>query len=237
MTDTSTASFYPNLCYAVKIRVLDQDPVHASNDAMAANFEIRHFIDLDYLASIDKEYLENLKDPTPPCQAVWGTRREGGERVVGMLGSRLTITLYTGIDKGWAQLKLQNVLVVESLPVPMHVSMKALELFPGNDVLSGESSVRFNPLAFPEQFRSHPYWYGDGRNPHIGTLSNQLTQKIIDNATGGRNKVRKGGACAACGLSYCTLECAKCNRETYCSRECQILRWKIHKKTSCKGSK
>ncbi|CAB9530859.1 expressed unknown protein [Seminavis robusta] len=235
-TDTLKASFYPNQCFAVKIRVFDEPEVYATNEFGVVDYEVRHMIDYNYLASIDhvdaRDYLEHLIAPTPPCNSVWGTNTEGEERVIGMLDQRLHVTLYTGIDKGWVQLKLQNVLVVQSLPVPMHVSFNALELFYTGQI---ESSTRLRADLFPSQFRAHPYWGRKEKEHFIGTFDPELTQSIQDNATGRPNKVRKGGACACCGFSFCSLVCASCEKENYCSRECQKARWKMHKKICGNG--
>jgi len=239
MSDTTTASFYPNICQTYKVRVLDAEPVNASNDWGTANYEVRHFIDRDYLASIDQEegIMESLISPTPPCHTVWGTKTEGGETVVGMLSRRLTITLLTDSIHGWQQVKLRNVLVIDRLPVPIHVSLKTL-LKETNINLSYNSnnSSMLCVTSVPRSFRDHPYWNDDGRTVMMGSVgaegvdrTNQLTTKITENATGRPNKLKMGEACANCGLSYCTMQCARCEKESYCSKECQKKRWRIHK--------
>lgn len=113
--------------------------MYASQDLGCANYEIRHFVSGAYLASIPggQAYLDNILDPTPPCISLWGTKSDREEIVVGMLKKRLPVTVWVGPRGGWMSLKLQNVLVIDELPVPLHISLKALELYP-----EGEAQTR-----------------------------------------------------------------------------------------------
>lgn len=240
MTTENIASYYPSLMFAPLVRVLDADPVHATQDLGAANFERRHFIDREYLASVEDslddeedKFLNYLIEPTPSCSKLWGTKNQTDETVVGMLDRRLTVTIYTGQKEGWVQVKLQDVLVVDSLPVPIHISLTALELYPESSV---QSLNNFKATSFPEKFRRHPYWSNSdvhtmGSFGHMSVEdSNKLTENILHNATGRPNRIKKGRACANCGLAYCTMTCSRCHRESYCNQQCQRARWKIHKK-------
>ena len=90
---------------AINVRASDAGPVFASQDLGTTNFAVRHFIDRKYPASVDAEgLLDSLVEPTPPCKQVWGTRCDS-DAVVGMLPKCLTVTIYTGIERGWVQTK------------------------------------------------------------------------------------------------------------------------------------
>lgn len=179
MTD-STASFLPNLGFGTKVRVLDADPVFASNDfALRTTSLYRSGIPL----------LSLLVEPTPFCDKIWGTRKDE-DRVLGMLRYRLNISIYTGEKEGWVEAKLQNVLVIDALPVPLHVSLKALDLFPGNLTFNFKASI------FPEKFRSHPYWNPDESTTFVGSVASEGIERTLErtkflkeNASGRPNAV------------------------------------------------
>jgi MYND finger len=232
------ASFYPHLGFAIKVRILDAEEVHASQDFMTANFEIRHFVDRNYLASIvpaGRDLLQaGLVDPAPPCSFLWGTYKEQDEVVVGMLKKRLSVSINAGHSQGWVQVKLQNVLVVDELPVPFHISLKALKLYPDREVQNG---TRLTKNAFPESYHRHPYWNrGDRRVTNVGNpdLEGRLAQNIIQNATGRPNEVKRGVACGNCGKLDCHLQCSACLKVSYCSKACQREAWKNGHREECK---
>ena len=70
--------------------------------------------------------MESLVSLTPPYNNVWGTK--GGNSAVGMLDHYLTVTSHTTLKDRWVQLQLQSILVIDSLPVPINVSFKALNM-------------------------------------------------------------------------------------------------------------
>lgn len=95
-SDDAVASFYPNLCQMVKARILESDEeVYATNDFNAFNFQVRHFIHREYLTSgsrwIHISLESHLVEAAPPCTILTGTKKEGGDRVLGMLSKRLPI--------------------------------------------------------------------------------------------------------------------------------------------------
>ena len=140
------AMYYPNLMFAPLVRVLGAEPVYASHDLLAASSEVRHFIDREYLDSVVRnqdEFVPKLVEPSPFCDKVWGMRDDKNIRVVGMMKHRLYVTIYMGEERGWLQVKLQNVLVIDPLPVPLHISLKSLELYPDRDV---ERNNKFKAL-------------------------------------------------------------------------------------------
>ena len=229
------ASFYPNLCAAIKVKVLDAEEVFASNDSGAANSEIRHFIDKAYLASIPGgvKYLDSIVEPTPPCKELWGTKHTTSEVVVGMLSKRLPVSIYAGPTQGWLRAKLQNILVIDKLPVPIHVSSKALKLYPDSEVMYGSLRVQLKKSTFPTSFHSHPYWIDDESMYTIGSIDDNRTESIKKGASGRPNIVEKGKACSNCGTTNCTLTCSRCKVIIYCGVDCQRSDWVRHKK-ECK---
>jgi len=229
------ASYYPNICFAVKVKVLDAEEVYASQDLGAANYEIRHFIDKKYLLSIPggQEYLDTLVAPTPPCSELYGTKRETrNEIVVGMLSKRLKVAIYVGARNGWKLSKLSNVLVIEELPVPIHVSLKSLKVYPD------EQPFNFDKDVFPVSYHSHPYWTSDLENLgsvfHMtGEENKRLKQNVIEGRTGRPDTNYTGRACSNCGKLNCTLQCSQCKSVSYCSKDCQRKDWPRHKKVDC----
>mmetsp|Transcript_22868 Transcript_22868/g.26109 ORF Transcript_22868/g.26109 Transcript_22868/m.26109 type:complete len:256 (+) Transcript_22868:55-822(+) len=244
MASTITANFLPGLLWTNKVRILDAEEVFATNDSCCHDFDKRHLIDRDYLASIDVGNETGvadgrLVDPTPPCNSIFGTKSTT-DTIVGMIRKRLKVSIFVGDRSGWVQYKLQNVLVVDSLPLPLHISWQALDLEPDRintkDKRLTALQPRLTSSIVPPQFRSHPYW---GRNDMnvMGSLfsegierTDELVQEIQENTTGRPNRAKRGKACATCGIvSENIMLCSRCKDESYCSRNCQKKRWRIHK--------
>jgi hypothetical protein len=155
MSDGSSkpAFYYPSLTSSIKVQVLGADTVNASQDLGAACSEDRHFVDYEYLKSIMGEYDLKKSLVATPCTLLTGTRKEPGERVLGMVPwLKVYIHIGEGTDNNWAVHTLSNVLVVDALPVPLHVSLKTIEVYPKNQRLAMKAT------SFPPQYRSHPYW-------------------------------------------------------------------------------
>jgi hypothetical protein len=147
------AFFYPSQTCTIYVQVLGADTVCASQDLGTACAENRHFVDLEYLKSIMGE--EELKKNLVPTATslLTGTRKEPGERVLGMLPSlKVYIRVGKDTDNIWSVHSLSDVLVVDSLPVPLHISLKTIEVYPGNQ--SGGLKATY----FPPQYQTHPYW-------------------------------------------------------------------------------
>jgi hypothetical protein len=229
-----TASFYPNLCLVLKVKVLGYPEVHATTDQGCANHEIRHFIDRAYLHSLNPQGRVLLEDylvtPTPPCSKLFGTRMESS--VVGMLKGRLEVSLFVETnatfrgdgfverhERGWIDLKLQNVLVVEDLPVPLHLSLKAAKLF-----YCGEMNS-IKQVDFPSEYHGHAYWQ-PSNVLHLGSAASfsvekmeELQEELVASATGKSTKVLP--RCATCGKPEARILCQKCRANFYCDQTCQ----------------
>jgi hypothetical protein len=55
-------------------------------------------------------------------------------------------------DKNWSVDTLSNVLVIDALPVPLHISLKTLHVYPRNQIEG------FKATSFSPKYQSHPYW-------------------------------------------------------------------------------
>lgn len=158
MSDVNTrpAFYYPNLSSAAQVQVvaLGADTILASHDLNTACSEDRHFVDYEYLKTILGVAEMKRSVVETPCTLLTGTRREPGERVLGMLPSlKVYVHVGKGTDNNWSVHALSNVLVVDALPVPLHISLKTLDVYPNN-----QRNGEFKKTSLPAQYQSHPYW-------------------------------------------------------------------------------
>mmetsp|Transcript_22357 Transcript_22357/g.68832 ORF Transcript_22357/g.68832 Transcript_22357/m.68832 type:complete len:210 (+) Transcript_22357:75-704(+) len=165
------AFFYPSRLSVMEVTVRGVKTV-ASQDVAAACHEIRHFIDKTFLDSLGSFA---LVPPQPPCARMTGTKTDG-ERVLGMLPEPLAVQFVSKRGGNVLfDLSLDHVLVVDRLPVPLHISLKSLFNCPGAELL--ETAVHENPRvglsadAVPEPYRQHPFWVDDGQF-YIGMTAN-----------------------------------------------------------------
>ena len=241
-SDDAVASFYPNLCQMVKARILESDEeVYATTDFMTANFEVRHFIHRDYLISLPggSEFLErHLVEASPPCRVLTMTKKEGGDRVLGMLSKRLPVKCLGSKTQTWYKLKLQHVLVVEDMPVPLHVSVKSLQR--DGDV-NGELawdlvwSAMLTVERVPASYRNHPYWDPNDQVYFVGAFGTEQTDRVSGSIAEARSESHRTEAytdriCAKCATKNPTQQSSRCKVASYCNRECQVAHWPIHKK-------
>ena len=136
-------------------RSVGEGDVNASNDCGTAGGDNRHFIDSTYLCSLPggQEAFCSMVPPTPPCKKVNGCSSEGF--VCGQLASGLSVGILSlSADPGATmEVELDQVLVVNSLPVPLHISTKRLGGF--WSVLGG---LPFDVSSFPGRYQTHAYW-------------------------------------------------------------------------------
>ena len=181
-----TAGFYPNLATYIPTEIYGLR-VNATHDLNAKCFENRSFLDFalwKYLKEGNSQ-LEEVVGPHPPCKKIELTKVDGGNIVVGMLKNIVGVTLLnvTKDSKGKIVadgegtpliLFLENVLLVENLPVPMHIGTKANSTIfsavsHSEELMIKGKQTRFKldvimKLAkqnFPERYRKHPYWTRD----------------------------------------------------------------------------
>ena len=194
--------FGPNRIAVSTVILPNGEVLTVSNDFGASCYEKRHFLDLAlYKQLFEDEQQPSIKNlyeklrrrwtgseentlalvpPNPPCSEVRGTRREEintTNRVLGMI-PRLGVSLL-GRNAKNLEVSLLGVLVVEDLPVPLHISSKSDELVhlyagPFEEMVPGRVTFfdYITPLdevsggafqkQFPERYRNHVYWQPGG---------------------------------------------------------------------------
>jgi hypothetical protein len=186
-----------------------------------------------------------LTDTSPLCRTVEWTRTPGGERVIAMLKHRLVVDCLDAATGLWHRLKLRNVLVVDNLPVPLHISSKAIlsDLKDANDKeiikSMSENGAEFKALQFPEQYRKHPYWtkyhspFFEGIRIFENAAYTEIPRLVREGATGRPNAIETMDHCAQCDRPDPPLLCAQCETVSYCDKHCQRLHWKDEHKLHC----
>lgn len=207
------AFFYPNRISAPQVRV-DGVLSRVSNDFGAFCHENRSFIDRAFLESLPRgtDLVRNLVEPIPFCAQLDGTKRPGGDQVLGMLPQPLAIEAVASPPAGAppvaapqqqppssAPLTLRNVLVVDSLPVPLHVSTKSLgavEYQRMQDLPNwGFGAGRLEDAGvFPARYYQHPYWERQGE-ARIGwsPQMEDFTQGLQESMQGAPEDRRRDG--------------------------------------------
>ena len=129
------AIFYPNQSSYIPIEICGLR-INATQDLDAFCHENRHFLDFAlwrYLKEGNPRIGEVI-GPHPPCKKIEGTKADDGNIVVGMLRNTIKVTLLNVTKdsegrivaaKDGIPVYLQNVLLVENLPVPVHIGTKA----------------------------------------------------------------------------------------------------------------
>ncbi|KAG1678290.1 hypothetical protein FOA52_013911 [Chlamydomonas sp. UWO 241] len=259
----SHAFYYPNLCNILDVKVLGV-PTVASHDVGAASHEQRHFIDSAFLASLPggEALLGALVTPQPPCASMHGTNTPGEERVLGMLPGQLSLTFKYREDPPPAcssheaqrvgrkcDLLLAHVLVVDALPVPLHLSVKAIDQAASTGEIdsdaiaplwaaagtAGRGGRKLDASHMPERYRIHPYW-SEGKVLQVG-LSNSVEEMSAALSQARGNDAAAVRECGNCGQTAGKLKkCGRCEASGrtqgaafYCCRECQLEAWPEHK--------
>jgi hypothetical protein len=240
LTNTNRAVFYPNLCGIHRVKVLGSILL-ASNDHGTACYEQRSFIDKDTLASLQGglELLEHCIEPQPPCTEITGQGEWSEQRVIGMLKEPLKVkwTSPTGIS---ICLMLQCVLIIDKLPVPLHMSLKSIDMNqPGFNSQAfyeminsnyGKESIEMKITSFPSQYHSHPYW--NTKVHFIGMTENMNATNALLNSQLQPSSLL---VCAICMSDKKISLCSACRAVGYCSVEHQKEHWPRHKKICCKN--
>ena len=243
---TTTALFYPNLLGVLEVKT-HRKRFTATNDYGAACFEQRSFIDQRALLRLrdGRSMLEDRVSPVPPCFEIFGGRGDwSGVRVVGMLRDPLEVS-WTSPSGVKLELVLQNVLIIDPLPVPLHISLKSIgNSFRGDPTLLHEMTLQMMDQPritgktlhqrrddFPPEYHSHPYWNSDdlvlGLTPNMEEQRLHLSQTITP-STGHARK------CALCDGMKDLQVCSSCRAVWYCGKEHQKQHWRVHK-NECKG--
>lgn len=184
--------------------------------------------------------------PTP-CYNIRGLQTEEAT-VMGMLSEPLRIALDS--PDGATEVDLENVLVIDPLPVPLHVSVKylagTLGPVPARDILSklATGPPQLGKGLFPRRYWVHPFWIKAGLGP--GGLSAAIRARELqlkanqDSQRPLKKPAKKAGhaplrACAFCEAKETKgsqlLRCGVCKASFYCNVDCQKAHWKVHKRS------
>ena len=139
-----------------------------------------------------------------------------------MLGSPLEVRLSCSKESDERLVvSLDHVLVVDALPVPLHLSTRRIFVSGGlmNKyfaylITGGYDDRRLAASLFPTQFHSHAYWNKNrsvmsfGINRALSSYLGQFVGKVRE--VHGYTK-----ACGFCGASG-TAKCTRCKRVRYC---------------------
>ncbi|KAJ1425046.1 hypothetical protein B484DRAFT_432199 [Ochromonadaceae sp. CCMP2298] len=183
------AQFYPTLVGMTRGHIVHpegQMGVLFTNNYGTAGYDLRHFIDYNTMRSLPHgAALEtSIIAPQPLCRRIVGKEMER-QSIVGMLGVPLEVKVK--LNDKMILLRLEQVLVIDRLPVPLHISIQRLGAFNDLDELTKAMQNRKHPIhvAFnkpshnrsiyeppdlsappppeelPEEFHDHPYWTSD----------------------------------------------------------------------------
>ena len=164
----SAEQYYP--CKSGTLRVIVGGlQVRASHDVGCAGGGSRHMIDHAFLSFIERE---PALVPSTVSICHDSTKQPG--RVLGQLPKLHLQACVLEDDpdsqvqhpkrglrpKGYVELILHDVLVVDSLPVPLHVSLDTLKPDPP---LGQPFDHEFKVGMFPKRYKRHAYWAGPKR--------------------------------------------------------------------------
>ena len=164
-----SAFFYPSRTSVIEAEVSGRR-IAASHDFGTAAPEMRHFVDHDFLMSLPhgNALLQSVVPAHPPCSEMAGTKNDRPEAVLGMLPEPLVVYCKANSSEYAVRLELTNALVINKLPVPLHISVKALteDSMPQATKDAARASTRFASNAskrleaeeFDVTYRQHPFW-------------------------------------------------------------------------------
>ena len=244
-------NFYPNRSSVDEVRVGGMT-VKVTNDLWAHDHEIRHFMDLEFLQETrdGQALFESMVDPDPACLGLWGAKTDQPLPVKGMLSQALVAKYKYNDNSGMQQkmeLHLSKVLVVEGLPVPLHISKKALMRAWPSDVPKPDPFFSITPRrpfvfeaeSFPLRYRTRPFWTSNVI--YLGGSGSAMEPQAFQAAAGWLAAHQGDDSasvprCAACGATGQGLSrCAGCRAVRYCGPECQRSDWRRHK-ASCRAA-
>ncbi len=153
---TSPYVYYPSRMHTVPVTIEGSLAV-ASHDQYAAVAAPRHhYIDSAFLSSLlcGQEALASMSTAGFPAPLEGQSLQ--GVHVVGALTQPLTAYLRLE-DRAVLKLELQGVCVVDSLPVPLHLSLHPLGRALSG-LSAGFSTAPFEEASFPPPYRQHPFW-------------------------------------------------------------------------------
>lgn len=124
---TATAVYYPSRMSMHDIKILGKD-VKATNNFGAACHENRNFINKDTLLQLDgglNLYNQRVQ-PVPYCIILTGNMPN--QQVLGMIGEPIRATWKDNTTGEKLIFMLENMLIIDQLPVPLHINIEADKL-------------------------------------------------------------------------------------------------------------
>ena len=248
-----TILYDPNLDQILNVKVLGL-VIAASHDKGSAGGDQRHMIDLYCLKMLDSgEQLLNSMIPAVPRYTQVGGRDIEGQKVLGMINCPLKARCDR--ESRFVHVILDEVLVVDRLPVPLHISIQRLEadFTPGLKTLTSYNSAEdaenflLKRQNLPEHYHSHPFFKGDGPMPDKPTVVAHTEVASSSSSSSSSPPFPPPPQTAPfvnCGLASCVvvadkdqrlLVCSQCRRIAYCCPEHQAQDWKRHRaEDNCK---
>lgn len=157
---------------------------------------------------------------------------------------RLKLTIRDGPQQGEkVYLVLEQVLVIDRLPVPIHVSIKRLRSMTETpeqqqiiDSLN-QGDLEFASNSVPESYRNHPYWL-ESSTIFIGSFGKNAAAidasrwDHLESASAGSKDQISVIKCAVCDITTGLMKCGACKNIYYCGKVHQKCHWRVHK-SSC----
>mmetsp|Transcript_11274 Transcript_11274/g.12780 ORF Transcript_11274/g.12780 Transcript_11274/m.12780 type:complete len:229 (-) Transcript_11274:291-977(-) len=145
-------TYFPNVRNVQRCYVGDMKfKCMASHDAGSKIYYPHCFIDAHFLSSVAPQEMQRLEDPCP-FSFVSG---RSSFRILGIISSPLLIN-FESVD-----FHIRNIVVVDYLPVPLHISLHHADV----ESYVGTASFTFNfdkleliAENFPEYYRNHSFW-------------------------------------------------------------------------------
>jgi len=166
-SDGQYCTFYPNLCFTSTVQISGQT-IYATNDIGTAVSQPYSMIYASFAATLtelqDKKRLTRLVDPSP---LVVCTCKGDTMNVPGMFPPSKSIDIIMAPDSekpnsNRVEITLKHVLVVNNLPVPIHLGMQKSPDFVDawENLTFSMTSASISPAKnlFPVQFHNHKYW-------------------------------------------------------------------------------
>ena len=234
---TDRAIYYPNRLGIHEVKVLGKR-ILATNDFGTACYEQRSFIDMDTLMSLEggSELVVQCIDPHPPCTTITGHGDWREQRIVGMLSESLRVKWVAPTSGATIILMLPHVLIIDKLPVPLHIGLKAFE---GTSVSNNDAywdmvnssmnrAIAMVMESFPPSFHSHPFWFVDLNVHFLGiTQQRERTTELLSGQLPPPSlNVRQ---CVVCQSRARTFVCSRCRAVSYCGTEHQAVHWPTHR--------